>query len=43
MITWQQTRYLEETYKVLEIYSLPRLNPEETENMNSPVMSKENQ
>ena len=27
--------------KFLEIYKLPRLNQEETENMNRPIMSKE--
>ena len=32
---------LEGMWKFLEVYSLPRLNWEETENMNRPIISKE--
>ena len=32
---------LEEMGKFLEIYNLPRLNQEETENMNRTIISKE--
>ena len=32
---------LEEMNKFLEIYSLPRLNYEERENLNRPIMTKE--
>ena len=34
---------LEEMDKFLETYNLPRLNQEETENMNSPITSNENE
>jgi len=32
---------LEETDKFLEMYALPRLNQEEIENMNGPIISKD--
>ena len=36
-----KTDNLQEMYKFLERYNLPRLNQEETENMNTPVKSTE--
>ena len=32
---------LEETYKFLEMYNLSRMNQEEIENMNRPIISNE--
>ena len=36
-----KTDYLEETYKFLEMYNLPRLNQEERESIKRPVISNE--
>ena len=36
-----KTDYLEETYKLLEMYNLPRLNQEERESIKRPVISNE--
>ena len=36
-----KTDYLEEIYKFLEMYNLPRLNQEEIESIKKPVISNE--